>query len=454
MYNNITKLFSESKKDDEIKIKKSPTFGMSAFAEKKIEAGTTLGLGFEKTSRGEIRKTKLGRYINHSPNPNVTIRKEGNKYYFIAKEDIKPDEELVVDYYEHNLEDVTKEIDRDMELMLQDPNERDIMEDKLNELIKWIEENEDDFIKDRLKLDLIKDHDDLTEYYRLIFTLNYRMVGMVGSFMVLQDKTILGAEIDRKSAFISIYLMPQFRGRGLGVKAAKLYTEEFVLDDVFVAIHRNNKPAVKAFEKDDDFIKGLESFRKKLVDYGVLDKKEILYVYHATPIDDPHKLMEEYTFELFGESVTFYAEAPEDEEEADEGEEVEEDVDVEDEDIGAEDEFEAELDMEEPEDEEKKDTINAKRERYLDKVFDNMYEKYNTLVEGLESIDTTKDKRVIMDNLGKRYNDLLNMLVEYHTNNDDPVSVQYQTMLEFRVLFIHLNNKLYTLKEILEDEYN
>lgn len=95
---------------------------------------------------------------------------------------------------------------------------------------------------------------------------------------------------------------------------------------------------------------------------------------------------------------------------------------------------------------------NEKREKLVEKQFEKMYKKYNNIVDKIESIDTTRDKKEILNDILKKYKDNLEMLLEYHKNNSDTVSVKYQTLLEFRISFVYLNQQLKDFKTILEDE--
>ncbi len=71
----------------------SAIHGLGVFATVDIRAGDTLG-----PCRLGLRKTILGRYINHSPRPNVAFQINGDGMDAVALEAIRSDAELTVDY--------------------------------------------------------------------------------------------------------------------------------------------------------------------------------------------------------------------------------------------------------------------------------------------------------------------------------------------------------------------
>ena len=83
----------------DILLKESIIEGIGSFTTRSYKPDEKIG----KVMQGE-NKTELGRYVNHSCNPNIYL-KQG---WFIALKDIPPDTELIVNYH-HNLETLKKE---------------------------------------------------------------------------------------------------------------------------------------------------------------------------------------------------------------------------------------------------------------------------------------------------------------------------------------------------------
>tara|TARA_Y100000114_G_scaffold124706_1_gene120572 strand:+ start:1291 stop:1683 length:393 start_codon:yes stop_codon:yes gene_type:complete len=80
--------------------KKSDIHGYGMFARKTIKKNTIIGLG---TING-IYKTNIGRYTNHSSNPNIEFKFLNNEDAIaIASKDIKKNKEILVDYKNHIL---------------------------------------------------------------------------------------------------------------------------------------------------------------------------------------------------------------------------------------------------------------------------------------------------------------------------------------------------------------
>lgn len=80
--------------------KKSNIHGYGMFASKVIKKNTIIGLG---TING-IYKTHIGRYTNHSSNPNIEFKFLNNEdAVALALKDIKKNKEILVDYKNHIL---------------------------------------------------------------------------------------------------------------------------------------------------------------------------------------------------------------------------------------------------------------------------------------------------------------------------------------------------------------
>jgi len=83
-----------------IKRKKSKIHGYGMFAQVDLEQGDIIGLA----SVNAIHKTYLGRYTNHSHNPNIDfLYLQNYDLIGVAKQPIKKGEELLVDYRNHIL---------------------------------------------------------------------------------------------------------------------------------------------------------------------------------------------------------------------------------------------------------------------------------------------------------------------------------------------------------------
>lgn len=78
-----------------IDIKQSPIHGLGVFAENNIEAGTVVA-----PSRINGKRTPLGRFCNHSGNPNVSMEMQKNgDVYLITNKKIESGQEMFNDYY-------------------------------------------------------------------------------------------------------------------------------------------------------------------------------------------------------------------------------------------------------------------------------------------------------------------------------------------------------------------
>lgn len=80
--------------------KKSDIHGYGMFASKVIKKNTIIGLG---TING-IYKTHIGRYTNHSSNPNIEFKFLNNEDAIaLALKNIEKNKEILVDYKNHIL---------------------------------------------------------------------------------------------------------------------------------------------------------------------------------------------------------------------------------------------------------------------------------------------------------------------------------------------------------------
>ena len=85
-------------------IQKSSIEGQGLFTNKIIEENIKLGLSHIVVG-GEIIRTPLGGFVNHSDTPNVIKEKEGDKYYLYTLRKIKAWEEITCKYTFYNIND-------------------------------------------------------------------------------------------------------------------------------------------------------------------------------------------------------------------------------------------------------------------------------------------------------------------------------------------------------------
>ncbi len=88
---------------DQLYIRRSAIDGMGLFAKEDIEGNVNLGLTHIVVD-GELIRTPLGGFVNHSDEPNCIKLKEGNRYNLFTLRDIKVEEEITLKYtfYEIN----------------------------------------------------------------------------------------------------------------------------------------------------------------------------------------------------------------------------------------------------------------------------------------------------------------------------------------------------------------
>ena len=84
-------------------IRRSAIDGMGLFAKEDIEGNVNLGLTHIVVD-GELIRTPLGGFVNHSDEPNCIKLKEGKRYNLFTLRDIKVEEEITLKYtfYEIN----------------------------------------------------------------------------------------------------------------------------------------------------------------------------------------------------------------------------------------------------------------------------------------------------------------------------------------------------------------
>ena len=98
---------------ESLTIKQSGVHGLGLFAEQRIMTGTNLGMSHIKLN-GNIVRTPLGGFINHSNTPNLVkvellmtdqtkIKFNYKKWNLITLRDIKKGEELTIRYTFYNV---------------------------------------------------------------------------------------------------------------------------------------------------------------------------------------------------------------------------------------------------------------------------------------------------------------------------------------------------------------
>ena len=91
---------------ESLTIKQSGINGLGLFADQKVMQGTNFGVSHYKLN-GDIIRTPLGGFINHSNTPNVVkIELQGNQYKkwnLVTLKDIEEGEEVTIRYTFYNV---------------------------------------------------------------------------------------------------------------------------------------------------------------------------------------------------------------------------------------------------------------------------------------------------------------------------------------------------------------
>ena len=91
---------------ESLTIKQSGINGLGLFADQKIMQGTNLGVSHYKLN-GDIIRTPLGGFINHSNTPNIVkVELKGNQYKkwnLVTLKDIEKGEEVTIRYTFYNV---------------------------------------------------------------------------------------------------------------------------------------------------------------------------------------------------------------------------------------------------------------------------------------------------------------------------------------------------------------
>lgn len=101
----------------EVIIQSSPIEGMGLFALEDLEEGHRLGLSHVELPKGELIRTPLGGFYNHSSEPNckkILTYKGSSKYYYLhIIRTVKAGDELTVKYTFYNIGDTGDQDTRD-----------------------------------------------------------------------------------------------------------------------------------------------------------------------------------------------------------------------------------------------------------------------------------------------------------------------------------------------------
>ena len=82
-------------------IKPSPIHGQGVFATRDFKNGETIGLLLKHIPSNiyiQFKRTLLGRYVNHQPEANAELVKNGDDYYLVCIKEVPVNTELVTDY--------------------------------------------------------------------------------------------------------------------------------------------------------------------------------------------------------------------------------------------------------------------------------------------------------------------------------------------------------------------
>lgn len=83
---------------ESVTIRNSSIHGLGLFAETYIEAGTEIGVSHFEVN-GQLYRTPLGAFYNHSDDANcIKTKQAGSVYILTAIKEIKPAQEITVDY--------------------------------------------------------------------------------------------------------------------------------------------------------------------------------------------------------------------------------------------------------------------------------------------------------------------------------------------------------------------
>jgi SET domain-containing protein len=89
----------------ELTIRDSQVHGQGLFAKKNIQNNVVLGESHYLID-GNVVRTPLSGFINHSESPNCTTIKKGNTHYLVTTKNIFPSDEITLDYNEASCSEI------------------------------------------------------------------------------------------------------------------------------------------------------------------------------------------------------------------------------------------------------------------------------------------------------------------------------------------------------------
>lgn len=85
--------------------------------------------------------------------------------------------------------------------------------------------------------------------------------------------------------------------------------------------------------------------------------------------------------------------------------------------------------------------------RMLATAYTKLYDTYRGILDKLESKDLAGDRAIILNKYIDEYRNALASLADYLRDNDDSFVVRFQTFVEYRALFISINNKINNIEK-------
>lgn len=97
---------------------------------------------------------------------------------------------------------------------------------------------------------------------------------------------------------------------------------------------------------------------------------------------------------------------------------------------------------------EDENTPSFKRKvKLLASAFTKLYDTYRGILDKLESKDLAGDRATVLNKYIAEYKSALASLADYLNDNDDSFVVRFQTFVEYRALFISINNKINNIEK-------
>lgn len=85
--------------------------------------------------------------------------------------------------------------------------------------------------------------------------------------------------------------------------------------------------------------------------------------------------------------------------------------------------------------------------KLLASAFTKLYDTYRGILDKLESKDLAGDRATVLNKYIGEYKSALASLADYLNDNDDSFVVRFQTFVEYRALFISINNKINNIEK-------